>query len=164
MDGPPPARHPHLSATCRMYLIQLKGMPWQCNRQHRTKCRCAKWTKQEQLLGLATHLAQADEQVKDMRIIVDNSASLDISTELRLALRIKRLIEVRLALIKAILPQNHSPGRNVSSDQIARHLCHIFNKSAMGSLGIAGRSAGQLLETSHFPFETTQCFVGTRGC
>lgn len=55
------------------------------------------------------HLAQADEQVKDVGVVVDHGAGLNIGSELRLALRVQRLIEIGLALVKSVLAHHHRP-------------------------------------------------------
>ena len=62
-----------------------------------------------------TRLAQADEQLKDVRIVVEHGAGLDVLAELRLALRVQRLIEVLLAGVKAVLAQRNRPGRSTRS-------------------------------------------------
>ena len=55
------------------------------------------------------HLAQANEQVEDVGIVVDHSASLHICIKLSLALRVQRIIKVHLALIKAVSPEHNGP-------------------------------------------------------
>ena len=55
------------------------------------------------------YLAQPNEQVKDVGVVVDHSASGHIGGELSLALSIQRLIEVILPLIKPVLPQSDGP-------------------------------------------------------
>lgn len=61
-----------------------------------------------------THLAKADEKVKDVRIVVDYSSSGHISSKLRLALSVQCLVEVILPLIKPVLPQSDGPTAEAS--------------------------------------------------
>lgn len=53
---------------------------------------------------MIAYLSQPDEQVKDVGIIVDHSSRLHVGGKLRLTLRVQRLIEVFLPLIKLVLP------------------------------------------------------------
>ena len=50
-------------------------------------------------------LAQADQEVKNVRVVVENSARVDIRIELRLRLRVNRLIIVCLEWIERVLPE-----------------------------------------------------------
>ena len=54
-------------------------------------------------------LAQADEEVKDVSIVVEDSARLHIGPELRLALGVQSLVEVHLPLVKGVLTQQDRP-------------------------------------------------------
>ncbi len=45
-----------------------------------------------------------------MGVVVNDGSGAHVGPELRLALRVQRLVEVRLALIKAILAHHHRPG------------------------------------------------------
>ena len=63
------------------------------------------------------HLAKADEEIKDVSVIVDHCASLDVCIKLSLALRVQRLIEVRFPLIKFVLAQHDGPASGTCSCQ-----------------------------------------------
>lgn len=56
-----------------------------------------------------TYLTEADQEVKDVGVVVDHSPCLNKRAELRLTLCVQRLIVVLLSLIELVLSQDHSP-------------------------------------------------------
>lgn len=56
-------------------------------------------------------LAQPDEQVKDVSVVVDHGTGLDVGGKLGLALGIQGLVEVILPLIKLVLAQCDGPAQ-----------------------------------------------------
>lgn len=51
------------------------------------------------------HLSQSDEEVEDVGVVVEHGARVDVRGELRLALRVERLVEVGLARVECVLAQ-----------------------------------------------------------
>lgn len=56
------------------------------------------------------YLPQADEQVENVRIVVEHGAVLHIRVKLRLALGVERLVKVLLAHVEEILAHDDRPG------------------------------------------------------
>ncbi len=65
-------------------------------------------------------LSQPDEEVEDVGVVVDHSPSLDVGGKLGLALGVKGLVEIILALIKLVLAQRDGPTRHQKL-----FLCHL---------------------------------------
>ena len=57
-------------------------------------------------------LAQANEEVKDVGVVVQHCAGLHIGPELGLTLGVQGLVEVHLPLVKGILAQQHRPAED----------------------------------------------------
>lgn len=67
------------------------------------------------------NLAEADEEVKNVGVIVKHSARLHIRPKLCLALSVQGLVEIHLPLVKGILAQQHRPAES-RSDQVTAML------------------------------------------
>ena len=105
-----------------------ENIQWVLHRQAALKCRTSKNSQTPGCLVKHSHcmpcktigsrifsdLAQPDEQVKDVGIVVDHGAGLDVSSKLGLALGVQGLVEVVLPLIKLVLAQCDGPAQTQS--------------------------------------------------
>ena len=58
----------------------------------------------------ALNLTQADEQVEDVRVVVEDGALLNVGVELSLTLSVEALVEVRLEGVEEVLAQDDHLG------------------------------------------------------